>query len=196
MVQIVQEVGEQGVLARRGYGFVEGDVQLLERIDVDPRVVDGGRECVLRSADRLDVDGGAVGGGEPRSQLVEGTSDVQELHDLGAMSLHPTADRIGIGIGTGPRDEATPPLLDVDEPDRLEGADRFSDADATDAEELAELAFGRQAVTGRVVALADGSLQLGADLFGAVHALDGMERPGAGVARRTARRPRHRRIDP
>src|ERR1700755_1911616 len=65
--------------------------------------------------------------------------------------------------------------MDLDEADRLERADRLADADAADAERLAEPALGRDRVTGLQVAAPDRLEQLVAYRLRAVDRLQGVE---------------------
>ena len=76
-------------------------------------------------------------------------------------------------------DKGAAPLVDADEPERLERADRLADAHAADAESLHELALRREAIARGEVAGPDRALDLEPYFFAALGPLDRRQRAAA-----------------
>src|SRR5262249_22837642 len=117
----------------------------------------------------------AVLGRLGRSQLVERTADLQQLDDRVAVDADPAHERVDVLLAGPARDEAAATVVDLDEAERLERADRLADAHTTDAERLAESPLRRDRVAGLQIAAFDRLEQLVADRLRAVDGLQGVE---------------------
>jgi len=175
VVQIVQEIGEQGVLTCGSERFVKGDVQLLESVNIDTRVPSGLCKGGMGGFDRFQFARPGVFCCIPGGQLVESPSNAEKFHYLPAVSFEPAAERSRVALRLGSAHETSPALLHVDQSDCLECTNGLPDANPTDPKHLAELALGWQAVARHVVTTAKGGFELFSHVIRPIDPLDRCE---------------------